>query len=41
MNAGIAYRLSNRWSVLAAGGPGVQNRRDGRLNLYVALKADY
>lgn len=41
LNAGIAYRVSDRWSLLASGGPGVQNRREGRFNLYVALKAEY
>ena len=41
LNAGFAYRVSERWSLLASGGPGLQNRREGRFNLYVALKADY
>lgn len=41
LNAGVAYRVSDRWSLLASGGPGVQNRREGRFNVYVAVKADY
>jgi hypothetical protein len=41
MNLGMAYRLSERWSFLASGGPSLQNRSAGKFNLYVSLKADY
>jgi hypothetical protein len=40
-NVGVAYRVSERWSVLASAGPGLRNRREGRFNAYVSLKADY
>jgi len=41
-NVGGSYRLTRHWSLLAAGGPGIQHARDeGQYSLYVALKADY
>jgi len=42
LNAGVIHRLTDHWSLLAAGGPGLQNARtEGRYDVYVALKADY
>ena len=41
MSIGFAYRLSDRWSLLASGGPGLQNRAQGKFNVYLGLKADY
>ena len=42
VNLGAIYRLDTHWSLLGAGGPGVQNAsREGRYDFYVALKADY
>jgi len=42
VNVGGSYRLTRHWSLLAAGGPGIQHARDeGQYSLYVALKADY
>jgi hypothetical protein len=42
VNLGLTYRLVEHWSLLAAGGPGVENAREGgRYDFYVALKADY
>jgi hypothetical protein len=39
---GVTYRLSDHWSLLASGAPGVQNaRREGRYAFYAWLKADY
>lgn len=38
---GLTYKVSERWSLLASGGPGVQNRDEGRFRVYVSLKADY
>jgi hypothetical protein len=41
-NLGVIYRLTDHWSLLASGGPGLQNARDdGRYDFYVSLKADY
>lgn len=41
-NLGAAWRLSEHWSLLASGGPGLQNaREEGRYAFYLALKADY
>jgi hypothetical protein len=42
LNAGVIYKLTDHWSLLASGGPGVQNARtEGRYDFYVSLKADY
>jgi hypothetical protein len=41
LNIGGAYRMTDRWSVLFSGGPGLQNRRQGRFRFYLGLKADY
>jgi hypothetical protein len=42
LNAGVLYKLSDHWSLLAAGGPGVQNaRQEGLYDVYVALEATY
>lgn len=42
LNLGAAYRLSGHWSLLASGGPGIQNAEEGgRYAFYFALKADY
>lgn len=42
VNLGVTYRVDKHWSLLGAGGPGVQNAsREGRYDFYVALKADY
>lgn len=41
LNVGVVYQLSDRWSLLASGGPGVQNRSQGRYSVYASLKADY
>jgi len=42
LNLGVTYRLNGHWSLLAAGGPGLQNAGgEGRYDGYVALKADY
>ena len=42
LNLGALYRLTDHWSLLASGGPGLQNARDqGRYVFYVSLKADY
>ena len=41
-NLGVLYRLTPHWSLLAAGGPGLQNAASqGRYDFYLALKADY
>ena len=42
VNLGAAWRLTPHWSLLAAGGPGIENARtQGQYDFYVALKADY
>jgi hypothetical protein len=42
VNAGVDYRLTEHWSLLAAGGPGLENAaKEGRWDFYLALKADY
>jgi hypothetical protein len=42
LNLGAAWRLTPHWSLLAAGGPGIENARtEGQYDFYVALKADY
>jgi hypothetical protein len=42
VNLGVVYKLTDHWSLLASGGPGVQNARtEGRYDFYVSLKADY
>jgi len=38
-NLGVVYRLTDHWSLLASGGPGLQNARpEGRYDFYVSLK---
>ena len=42
VNLGASYRLADHWSLMGAGGPGVQNAsREGRYAFYVALQAVY
>jgi hypothetical protein len=42
INLGALYRFTPHWSFIGAGGPGVQNPREGGdYDFYVALKADY
>ncbi len=42
VNLGAAWRMTPHWSLLAAGGPGVENARtEGQYDFYLALKADY
>jgi hypothetical protein len=42
LNFGGSYRLSEHWSLLASGGPGIEHARSqGRAVFYAALKADY
>jgi hypothetical protein len=42
LNIGVSYKLAPHWSLLASGGPGIQNAaEEGRYAYYVALKADY
>ena len=42
VNVGALLKLSDHWSLIGAGGPGVQNARtQGQSSFYVALKADY
>ena len=42
INLGAAWRLTPRWSLLAAGGPGIANARtQDQYDFYFALKADY
>ena len=42
VNIGALLKLSDHWSLIGAGGPGVQNARaEGRSSFYVALKTDY
>lgn len=41
-NLGVLYKMTDHWSLLASGGPGLQNAREGgQYDFYVALKADY
>jgi hypothetical protein len=41
-NLGLIYKLTDHWSLLASGGPGLQNaRHEGRYDFYFSLKADY
>ena len=41
-NLGVIYKLSDHWSLLASGGPGLQDARNqGLYDFYVSLKADY
>lgn len=41
LSVGTTYRLNDRWSLLASGGPGVQNSRQGRFAFYASLRADF
>ncbi len=42
VNAGLDWRLTGHWSLLASGGPGIVNGpSEGRWDFYLALKADY
>ena len=41
-NLGATYKVSDHWSVIGAGGPGLQNaRQGGQYDLYIALLATY
>jgi hypothetical protein len=42
VNLGATYQFADHWSLIASGGPGIQNaREEGQYDFYVALKADY
>ena len=42
VNVGMTYKVSDHWSLLASGGPGIQNaHEEGRYDFYLSLKADY
>jgi hypothetical protein len=42
VNLGATYRLSEHWTAMAAGGPGVENAREtGRYAVYAALLASF
>ena len=42
VNVGALVKLGDHWSLIGAGGPGVQNAHaEGQSSFYVALKADY
>jgi hypothetical protein len=42
VNVGATYKLSPHWTLMAAGGPGVQNaRQEGQYTFYAALEATY
>ena len=42
INLGVAYKLTDHLSLLAAGGPGIKNASDnGRYDYYLSLKFDY
>lgn len=42
VNVGVVYKLTDHWSLLASGGPGIQNAREGgQYDFYLSLKADY
>lgn len=42
VNAGMDYRLSKHWSLLASFGPGIQHaREEGQYNGYLAFRAEY
>lgn len=42
VNLGVAFKLNEHYSLLASGGPGIQNANEGGLyDFYVSLKADY
>jgi hypothetical protein len=42
VNVGMVYKLTDHWSLLASGGPGIQNAREGgQYDFYLSLKADY
>lgn len=41
-NLGVIYKLSDRWALLASGGPGLENaREEGRYDFYLSLQAVY
>ena len=42
INVGTTYKLSDHWTLMGAGGPGVQNaRQNGLYDFYLALLATY
>jgi hypothetical protein len=41
VNLGAIYKVTDHWSLLASGGPGVQNREQGGFDFYVSLEATY
>ncbi|HEX2586393.1 MAG TPA: hypothetical protein VHL14_14800 [Steroidobacteraceae bacterium] len=42
VNAGVDYKLSKHWSLLASFGPGIQHaRQEGQYNGYLSFKAEY
>jgi Putative MetA-pathway of phenol degradation len=42
VNAGLTYKMTEHWSLLASGGPGLHNAAtEGQYAFYLSLKADY
>jgi len=42
LNVGATFQMTQHWSLLLSGGPGIQNpRQEGEYDFYMALKADY
>jgi hypothetical protein len=42
LNLGVIYDLTDRWSLLASGGPGIEHARDeGRYDFYISLRSNY
>jgi len=42
VNLGVTYKVSDHWTLMGAGGPGVQNaRQGGQYDFYLALLATY
>jgi hypothetical protein len=42
VNVGAVYKLTDHWSLLASGGPGLENaRQQGQYAFYIALEAQY
>ncbi len=42
VNVGAVYKLTDHWSLLASGGPGLENaRQQGQYAFYLALEAQY
>lgn len=42
LNLGVIYDLTDRWSLMASGGPGIGHARDeGRYTFYISLRSNY